>query len=149
MNSLMRIMALDLGTKTIGIAVTDELMLTAQGLETWRRKGPKQDLNELKRLATEYGVTRFVLGFPINMNGTLGPKAQFTKEFGAQLFEATQIPVEYQDERLTTSEAQRLLISGDVSREKRKQVVDQLAASIILQGWMMKNAKPISAESDE
>jgi putative holliday junction resolvase len=142
----MRVMALDLGTKTIGLAVTDELHLTAQGLETWRRKGPRQDLEELKRLAQEYSVNLFVLGYPINMDGSEGPRAQATKDFGAKLFEATNINVEYQDERLTTSEAQRLLISGDVSRQKRKQVVDQLAASIILQGWMLKQQKTPESE---
>lgn len=139
----MRSIGLDLGTKTIGIAVSDELGLTAQGRPTLTRRGPKKDLEALQSLATELGAERFVLGLPINMNGTEGPRAEATRAFGAVLARATGLPVVFQDERLTTAEANRTLLAADVSRKRRREVVDQLAASLILQGWL--DAQPRSA----
>jgi putative Holliday junction resolvase len=135
-----RAIGLDLGTKTIGVAVSDELGFTAQGLPTLARRGPRQDLEALQALALELACGRFVLGLPLNMDGSEGPKARAAREFGAALEAATGIPVDYQDERLTTQEALRTLLAADVSRKKRRQVVDQLAASIILQGWL--DARP-------
>lgn len=132
----MRAMGLDLGTKTIGIAVSDELGFTAQGLPTLERRGPRKDLDALKALATEWNVDRFVLGLPLNMDGSEGPRAQVTRAFGDQLTAASGLPVIYQDERLTSVEANRTLLAADVSRAKRKAAVDQLAASLILQGYM-------------
>jgi putative Holliday junction resolvase len=132
----MRALGLDLGTKTIGIAVSDELGFTAQGRPTLARRGPRQDLEALQALATELGVDRFILGLPLNMSGDEGPRAEATRLFGTALSQATGLPVIYQDERLTTVEANRTLISADVSRKKRREVVDQLAASLILQGWL-------------
>ena len=132
----MRAMGLDLGTKTIGVAVSDELGFTAQGLPTLERRGPRKDLDALKALAAEWNVDRFVLGLPLNMDGSEGPRAQATRAFGEQLAAVTSLPVLYQDERLTSVEANRTLLSADVSRAKRKAAVDQLAASLILQGWM-------------
>lgn len=132
----MRALGLDLGTKTIGIAVSDELGLTAQGRPTLARRGPRQDLEALNALAVELGVDRFILGLPLNMSGDEGPRAEATRLFGTALSQATGLPVIYQDERLTTVEANRTLISADVSRKKRREVIDQLAASLILQGWL-------------
>jgi putative holliday junction resolvase len=132
----MRALGLDLGTKTIGLAVSDELGLTAQGLPTLARRGPRQDLEALKAKAAELGCDRFVLGLPFNMDGSEGPRARATRDFGEALATASGLPVIYQDERLTTAEANRMLLSADVSRQKRRQVVDQLAASLILQGWL-------------
>jgi len=132
----MRALGLDLGTKTIGIAVSDELGLTAQGRPTLARRGPRQDLEALHALAVELGVDRFILGLPLNMSGDEGPRAEATRLFGTALSQATGLPVIYQDERLTTVEANRTLLSADVSRKKRREVVDQLAASLILQGWL-------------
>lgn len=132
----MRSIGLDLGTKTIGIAVSDELGLTAQGRPTLARRGSKKDLEALQSLATELGAERFVLGLPINMNGSEGPRAEATRAFGAVLARATGLPVVFQDERLTTAEANRTLLEADVSRKRRRELVDQLAASLILQGWL-------------
>lgn len=143
----MRALGLDLGTKTIGLAVTDELGLTAQGLPTWERVGPRKDVAELTRLAREYGVDRFVIGLPLNMDGSEGPRAEATKKFGATLEEATKLPVIYWDERLTTVAAQRVLLEADLSRKRRKEVIDQVAASLILQGWL--DAQPKSGPQSE
>lgn len=132
----MRALGLDLGTKTIGLAVSDELGITAQGLETLERRGPRKDVDALKARVAEYSVDRFVIGFPYNMDGSEGPRAEATRAFGAKLEEETKLPVIYWDERLTTVAAHRVLLEADVSRKKRKEVVDQIAAVLILQGWM-------------
>ena len=132
----MRAMGLDLGTKTIGLAVTDALGITAQGLETHLRAGLRKDLEALAGKANDYSVGRFVLGLPLNMDGSEGPRAEATRKFGAALGEKTGLPVLYWDERLTTVAAQRALLEGDVSRRKRKEVIDQVAAVLILQGWL-------------
>lgn len=132
----MRAMGLDLGTKTIGLAVTDELGITAQGLETHLRVGLRRDLEALAEKATDYAVGRFVIGLPLNMDGSEGPRAEATRKFGVALGEKTGLPVLYWDERLTTVAAQRALLEGDVSRRKRKEVIDQVAAVLILQGWL-------------
>lgn len=132
----MRTMGLDLGTKTVGIAVSDPLGITAQGLPTLRRAGLKNDLAELRRLATEYEVVRFILGLPLNMNGTEGPRAEATRRFGASLHTHSGLEVVYQDERLTTVAAERSLLEADVPRDRRKAVIDQVAAQLILQGWL-------------
>jgi len=139
----MRAVGLDFGTKTIGIAVSDELGLTAQGQKTLERKSLKKDLAELKRLAEELAADRFILGLPLNMDGTEGPRAQAARKFGAALEAETALPVIYQDERLTTVSAQRALLEADVSRKKRRDVIDQVAATIILQAWL--DAQPRSS----
>jgi putative Holliday junction resolvase len=132
----MRTMGLDVGTRTIGVAVSDELGITAQGVTTIRRVGPKKDVAELKRLIADHSVTRIVVGLPLNMDGTEGPRALASRELGDVLATETGLPIDYQDERLSTVEAQRVLIAADVSRKKRKGVIDQVAASIILQGYL-------------
>jgi putative Holliday junction resolvase len=138
----MRAVGLDLGTRTIGLAVSDELGLTAQGLETLERKSLKKDLAALVKLAKDYQADRFILGLPLNMDGTEGPRAAATRKFGDALAEASQLSVLYQDERLTTVAAQRVLLEGNVSRQKRRAVVDQIAATLILQSWLDAQSRP-------
>lgn len=132
----MRAMGLDVGTKTVGVALSDELSLTAQGLTTVRRTNLKADLAALKAIIQEHAVTRIVVGLPLNMDGTEGPRAEASRKLGEVLGEASGLPVEYWDERLSTVAAERVLLEADVSRQKRKQVIDQMAAGIILQGWL-------------
>jgi putative Holliday junction resolvase len=135
-------MGLDVGTKTVGVAVADELGFTAQPITVVRRSNLKADLAELIRLAADRAVDRFVLGLPLNMDGTEGPRAQATRKFGDALAKASNLLVIYQDERLTTVAAERSLLEADVSRQKRREVIDQVAASLILQGWL--DAQPRS-----
>ncbi|MHB8878788.1 MAG: Holliday junction resolvase RuvX [Myxococcaceae bacterium] len=132
----MRTMGLDVGSKTIGVAISDELGLTAQALSTVRRSNLKTDLAELKAIASEHEVDRVVVGLPLNMDGSEGPRAAESRKLGASVEKALGLPVEYWDERLSTVAAERILIEADLSRKKRKGVIDQLAAGIILQGWL-------------
>jgi putative Holliday junction resolvase len=132
----MRAMGLDVGTKTIGVALSDELGLTAQALKTIRRGSMRADLAELVRIAEDYQVEQVIVGLPINMSGSEGPRAQATRVFGTAVERALGRHVLYWDERLSTVEAERLLIEADVRRKKRREVVDQVAASLILQGWL-------------
>ena len=133
----MRILALDLGEKRIGVAVSDELLMTAQGLCVLASKGTVKDLEQVGDLIRNQAVSTIVLGFPRNMDGSIGPMAEKVREFGRLLQEQNAaIPVEYWDERLTTAGAQRMLIGADISRMKRRQVVDKVAAVLILQGYL-------------
>jgi putative Holliday junction resolvase len=132
----MRSMGLDYGDKTIGVALSDELGWTAQGLEVIRRKDQAADLARLGAIVREYGVTEIVLGLPKNMNATIGPRALLCLEFAETLKEKLLLPVHMWDERLTTVSAQRTLIEADVSRKKRKLVIDKMAAALILQGFL-------------
>lgn len=138
-------MGLDVGTKTVGVAVADELGFTAQPITVVRRSSLKKDLAELLSIANERGVDRFVIGLPLNMDGSEGPRAVATRTFGDALGAASGLPIIYQDERLTTVAAERALLEADVSRQKRRQVIDQVAASIILQGWL--DAQPRSSSA--
>ncbi|OOE13726.1 Holliday junction resolvase RuvX [Fictibacillus arsenicus] len=133
-----RILGLDVGTKTIGVAVSDLLGWTAQGVETIRRRPnhPEQDLNRIKELISQYEIGEVVVGLPKNMNGSIGPSGEACQNFAKELESLTGLSVILWDERLTTMAAERTLISADVSRKKRKQVIDKLAAVIILQGYM-------------
>lgn len=130
--------ALDVGDVRIGVAVSDLLGITANPRETYTRK--KGDLNADIAYFCEYAkredADAFVLGLPKNMDGTEGNRAVLTREFGDMLQDASGIPVLYQDERLTTVSAERMLIGADVSREKRKKVIDKVAATIILQSYL-------------
>ncbi len=137
-------MGLDVGTKTVGVAVADELGFTAQPLLVIRRSSLRVDLAELVRLAEERNVDRYVLGLPLNMDGSEGPRALATRAFGDALAKASQLLIIYQDERLTTVAAERSLLEADVSRRKRREVIDQVAASLILQGWL--DAQPRSPD---
>jgi len=130
----MRIMGLDFGERTIGVAVSDALLLTAQGIKTIRRS--KKELEELRGIIQEYEVEEIVLGYPKNMNGTLGPRAQMTEEFASVLKAEFGLEITLWDERLSTVGAQRSLLEADVSRAKRKQVIDKMAAVFILQGYL-------------
>ena len=130
----MRIMGLDFGSKTIGVAVSDALLWTAQGVKTIRRS--KAELDELRELIREYEVNEIVIGYPRNMNGTMGPRCELTDEFAKVLRQEFELPVELWDERLSTVAAQRTLLEADVSRAKRKLVIDKMAAVFILQGYL-------------
>lgn len=129
-------MGLDVGTRTVGVVVADALGLTAQPLQTVRRKSLRVDLEALAAIAHRYEVHRVVVGLPLNMDGTEGPRALASRRFAEAVEQALGLPVELWDERLTTAEAQRVLLAADVSRARRKEVVDTLAASLILQGWL-------------
>lgn len=133
---MMRIMGLDLGRKTIGVAVSDEAGLTAQPVTTVRRTTLNDDLKTLAVLIEEYSVGRAVVGLPVNMDGSVGPRAQATLKFVDALKAAVTIEVETWDERLSTVAVTRVLIEGDVSRGKRREVVDKMAAAYILQGYL-------------
>lgn len=132
----MRIMSLDVGSRTIGIACSDALLMTAQGIETIRRTSLEKDFNRLQELIAEYEVHELVVGMPKNMNGTKGERAKKTEEFVEKMKEVIDLPVSYWDERLSTVMAERQLIAADVSRKKRKSVIDKMAAVVILQGYL-------------
>lgn len=132
----MRLMGLDVGDKTIGVAVSDELLWTAQGVEVIRRTVWEKDVERLRQLAGQYEVSEIVVGLPKNMNGTIGPRGEICMEFARSLEQILKIPVHLWDERLTTVSAERTLLEADVSRKKRKQVIDKLAAVFILQGYL-------------
>ncbi len=134
----MRILGLDVGTKTVGVAVSDEMGWTAQGLETIKIDEERNELGfkRLKEIIEEYNVDSIVVGYPLNMNGTVGPRCEACQRFADLAKETFQLPVQLWDERLSTMAAERILISADVSRKKRKKVIDKLAASVILQGYL-------------
>jgi len=132
-----RVMSIDYGEKRIGIAISDPLRITAQGLETYVRKKLELDLEYLIQIAKKNDVNTLVVGLPKNMNGSEGFKAEEVKSFVAQLHEiAPELKIVFIDERLSTVSAQRVLIDGNVRRGKRKNVVDKLAATIILQSYL-------------
>lgn len=132
----MRIMGLDVGDKTIGVAVSDPLGLTAQGITIIKRSELAEDLRQVARLVEQYGVELVVLGLPKNMDGTIGPQGEKVLAFRDTLERELKIPTVLQDERWSTLEAERLLIRADLSRSKRKKVIDKMAASVILQGYL-------------
>ena len=132
----MRIMALDYGEKRIGVALSDPLGLTAGGLVTLKRENIKKDLLAIFELVETHQVEQVVLGLPRNMDGSLGPSAGQVKEFARRLKGRLQVPVVFWDERLSTRAAQRTLLEGDVSRRKRRDVLDKMAAALILQGYL-------------
>ncbi|MDF2874619.1 MAG: yrrK, partial [Sporomusa sp.] len=133
----MRILALDVGDKTIGVAVCDELKLTAQGVEVIRRTSAARDFARLNELITQYEVGLVVIGLPKNMNGTIGPRGELVKDFANDLVQAVpNVEIKFWDERLSTVAAQKALIAADVSRAKRRQVIDKMAAVFILQGYL-------------
>ena len=132
----MRIMALDVGSRTIGIACSDALLMTAQGIEKILRTSLENDFNRLRELISEYEVHELVVGMPKNMNGTKGERAEKTEEFVEKMKAGIDLPVTFWDERLSTVMAERQLIAADVSRKKRKGVIDKMAAVVILQGYL-------------
>ena len=135
----MRIMGLDYGSKTVGVAISDALLITAQGIETITRTQEnklRQTCARIEALIKEYEVNQIVLGFPKNMNNTVGERANKSLEFAQMLEKRTGLPVAMWDERLTTVAAERTLIETGVRRENRKAYVDQIAAVYILQGYL-------------
>jgi putative Holliday junction resolvase len=130
------IVALDVGDRTIGVAATDELGMTAQGIGTVWRKGERYDFPALARLLEKREIDRFVVGWPLNMDGSQGPRSDRTRRFARRLKEITGKPVLLWDERLSTWEAEQALIEGGVRREKRKDVIDMLAAQVILRSYL-------------
>lgn len=135
----MRILGLDFGSKTVGVAVSDELHITAQGVEIIRRKAPaklRQTLARIEELVGEYEVGEIVLGYPKNMNNTEGERCERTKEFKEMLERRTGVSVTLWDERLTTVAADKSMIEMGIRRENRKDYVDEIAAILILQGYL-------------
>lgn len=132
----MRWLGLDYGDKRIGVALSDELGWTAQGLEVIHRKTLELDSERIAQLIEQYSVGEVVVGLPKNMNGSIGPRGELALAFAEQLRARIQVPIRMWDERLTTVSAERTLIEADVSRKKRKQVIDKMAASIILQNFL-------------
>ncbi len=129
-----KLLGLDLGTKTIGVAISDGMRYSATPLETIRRQKFTQDAERLLQLIAENNAVGVILGLPLNMDGSEGPRAQSTRAFARNLAQKTAIPVAFWDERLSTSAVTRTLIEADVRRDRRAEVVDKLAASYILQG---------------
>ena len=135
----MRKMGLDFGSKTVGVAVSDPLLITAQGIEIVRRKSEnklRQTLARIEELIVEYEVDELVLGYPKNMNDTLGERAEKTQEFKDMLERRTGLSVQLWDERLTTVAADKAMIEAGIRREERKEHVDRIAAVFILQGYL-------------
>ena len=135
----MRVMGLDVGSKTVGVAISDPLGFTAQGVEIIKINEEDKEFgfDRLGELVKEYQVDKFVIGLPKNMNNTEGPRVEASKAYGDKIKEIFNLPVDYQDERLTTVQAERMLVEqADVSRDKRKKVIDKLAAQLILQNYL-------------
>lgn len=133
-----RLMGLDVGDKTIGVAVSDLLMITAQGVTTIKRTSIKNDINELKKIIDEYKVTKIVAGLPKMLDGTVGIQGEKVINFIEKLKSHIDLPIDFEDERFTTSISERMLIDADVKRKKRKEVIDKLAAVHILSGYMQR-----------
>lgn len=131
-------MGLDVGSKTVGIAISDELGWTAQGLKTLKINEEKNEFgfDEIGQLIREYGISIVVIGLPKNMNGTIGPRGEASKQYAQEIETRFSVPTVLWDERLTTMAAERVLLEADVSRKKRKKVIDKMAAMMILQGYL-------------
>ena len=139
----MRILGLDFGSKTVGVAISDPLLITAQGLEIIRRKEEnklRKTLARIEEIILEYGVTEIVLGYPKNMNDTEGERAKLSLEFKDMLERRTGLPVHMWDERLTTVEADNIMMEAGIRRENRKEYVDMIAAQLILEGYMQSHS---------
>lgn len=135
-----RVIALDVGTKTIGVAVTDPLRMFGQPVVTLTRAGLKQDVPALVRLCADYDPDCVVVGLPFELDGSEGRSARLARQIGDALAEATNMTIHYQDERYTSVQAERSLIAMDVSRAKRKRIIDQAAAVVILESWLREQA---------
>lgn len=132
----MRTMGLDVGTHTIGVAISDELGITAQGLKTLRRKSMEEDFKEIATIIGQFEIENIVVGLPKNMNGTLGKQAEIVLKWIKILIDKIPVPVVTWDERLSTVGATKILLEADLSRRKRKKVIDKVAAVLILQGYL-------------
>jgi putative Holliday junction resolvase len=131
-----RVLALDVGNRRIGLAVTDELGVTAQGLRTLVRTSQRRDLETLRKIARKYKVTEIVMGRPVHMSGEASAQSEKVERFARELGEAVELPIHFYDERLTSWEAHELLDREGLSREEKKGKVDQIAATLILQGYL-------------
>lgn len=134
--SQQRILGLDVGLRRIGLAVSDSLGITAQGLETLQRQNKRRDLDQLRAVIQKYDVTEIVVGYPLRMSGAEGTQAVKIKQFAEELKKRFQLPVHLWDERLTSAEANRVLRESEISIERRAAAVDRMAAVLILQNWM-------------
>ena len=134
-------MGLDMGTHNIGVAISDELGITAQGLKTIKRKSKEEDLEEINTLIRQFEINKIVVGLPKNMNGTIGKQAEMVFQWIKTYKSKIHIPVVTWDERLSTRGATKVLLEADLSRSKRKKVIDKLAAVLILQGYLDQNRK--------
>lgn len=132
----MRILGLDVGDKTIGVAVSDPLGFTAQGITTIRRRNIKYDIDEIIKYCNEYQCNTIVVGLPKNMNGSVGPSGEKVLNFCEEIKQSFECKIEMWDERLTTVAAHRAMLEADLSRAKRKKIVDKIAAIYILQGYL-------------
>lgn len=132
----MRVLGLDIGSRRIGVAISDELGFTAQGVETLNRTSREADLARIEQIVKEYGVEAIVVGIPYNMNGSEGPQVESVRELAGVIAHRVNLPIKEWDERLSTAAAERTLLEADMSRAKRRKVVDKLAAVIILQGYL-------------
>jgi len=137
----MRIMSMDIGSRTIGIAISDELGITAQGLKTIKRRSMEEDLKEISIIIAQFKIDRIVVGLPKNMDGTIGKQAELVLQWIKTAQEKINTPVETWDERLSTVEASKILLEADLSRKKRKGVIDKVAAVLILQGYLSQSRK--------
>jgi putative Holliday junction resolvase len=131
-----RIMAIDVGSVTLGIAVSDPLGVTAQPITTLRRVGPRKDIDAIVALARRHEVTSFLVGLPLRLTGDEGEAAQSARRFAETLAERSALPVETWDERFTTVQAERSLLEGDLSRRRRREVINQVAAALLLQSYL-------------
>jgi len=131
-----RVLGLDVGSRRIGVAVSDPLGITAQGLETLQRRNKRSDMAALEQVIRQYEITEIVIGLPLRMSGTEGAQAEKMQAFAGELRRHFRLPVHLWDERLTSAEANRLLRETELSIAKRAQAVDRMAAVLILQGWM-------------
>jgi putative Holliday junction resolvase len=137
---MMRVAALDVGEARIGVAVSDELGISAQPVGVVRRVGGRRDLDALATMLAPYAPERLVVGLPLRLSGAEGPEAERVRAFAASAAAHLGIPLEFWDERLTTVAAERALLEADVSRARRRQVVDKVAAALILQGWLARRS---------
>ncbi len=137
-----RVLGLDVGSKRIGMAVSDPLGITAQGIDTLQRQNKRLDFEKLAKVIAEFAITKIVVGYPLRMSGAEGVQAEKMQRFAEELRERFRLPVHLWDERLTSAEANRLLRETDMSIRRRGQVVDQMAAVLILQSWMESSRQP-------
>lgn len=138
-----RVLGLDVGSKTIGIAVSDPLGFTAQGLTTVRRKNKRLDFEQLYRIIAEYQVSEIVVGYPLRLSGNEGIQSEKMRLFAEELRKKFGLPVHLWDERLTSSQANRILRESEISIKKRGEAVDRMAAVLILQSWMEARSAPV------
>ena len=145
----MRKMALDLGDKRIGVAVSDELNITAQGKGVITRSDHRQDLGKIKKYIEQNNITEIIVGLPKNMNNTEGPRVEKTRNYVNFLKNNLDVPIILRDERLTSREAEKMLIKADLRREHRREVIDQVAASLILQNYLDYENRKQKSKSQE